>query len=199
MATAGKIRSTQNKLLESAQSPFYVDDDYYWQGSFYNNPNDSRPMVEKRIGYGYTINVATTKGKIVKYSILLGIPVFLLALFLMLFRLDTGKFEMIITGNQVSIHAPMYGYEFPLSDIKSVTTINTLPSGYRTNGAATGKYNLGNFSLSGYGASKMYVYKEHPPYIVLELPNLYIFFNSKDSEQTRGLYELLRERAPANP
>lgn len=189
--TAGKIRRTQNRLLEGAEAPLYVDDDYYWQGGFYNNPNDSRTMVEKRFGYGYTINVATAKGKLAYYSLLIGLPLLLLGVFLPLLSFDTADFDLKVTENQVVIDAPFYGYQFPVNDIISVTTIDTLPSGAKTNGAATSKYSLGNFSLQGYGKSKMYVYKGHPPYIAIELPGLYVIFNAKTPEKTREYHELL--------
>src|SRR5690554_4998120 len=55
--TYGKIRRTQNLLLTDTQGKVQVDEDYYWQGgNFYNNPQDRRALVEKRIGYGYTLD-----------------------------------------------------------------------------------------------------------------------------------------------
>ena len=49
------------------------DDDRYWKwGSIYYNPNDPSVFVEKRMGIGWTINMATTKGK----AYLIGILVF---------------------------------------------------------------------------------------------------------------------------
>lgn len=189
--THSKIRSGQDLLLAGSQSSLCVDEDYYWQGGFYNNPNDSRTLVDKRIGIGQTINVGTKKGKMAYYSLIIGLPVFLLALFLFFLNMDSANFELTISDNQVEIHAPMYGYKFPLSDIQSITITDTVPGGSRTNGAATSEYRLGNFSLKGYGRSKLYVYNNQPQYIVLELPDLYIFFSAKTPEQTQEYYELL--------
>ncbi len=189
--THSKIRSCQDLLLAGSKSSICVDEDYYWRGGFYNNPSDSRTLVDKRIGIGQTINVGTRKGKMAYYSLIIGLPVFLLTLFLLFLGMDTAKFELTISDNQVEIISPMYGYEFPLSDIQSITTVDTVPSGSRTNGAATSEYRLGNFSLKGYGRSKLYVYNNQPQYIVLELPDLYIFFSAKTPEQTQEYYELL--------
>lgn len=189
--THSKIRSSQERLLAGTQSSICVDEDYYWRGSFYNNPNDSRTLVDKRIGIGQTINLGTKKGKMAYYSLVIGMPVFFLALFLLFLSFDTANYELTITDNQVEIHAPIYGYEFPLSDIQSIETVDTVPGGSRTNGAATSEYRLGNFSLKGYGRSKLYVYNNQPQYIVLELPDLYIFFSAKTPEQTQEYYELL--------
>ena len=41
------------------------DDDSFWiLGFIYNNPNDPSLFVQKRFGVGWTINVASTKGKL---------------------------------------------------------------------------------------------------------------------------------------
>ncbi len=50
-------RDTELELLD--------DDDYWVFGMFYNNPNDTRLNVEKRFGYGGTINIAHPAGKII--------------------------------------------------------------------------------------------------------------------------------------
>lgn len=189
--THKRVQDTRNLLLERAETAIYVDDDYYWRGGFYNNPNDARTMVEKRFGIGYTINIATAKGKLAYYGLLIGLPALLLPLFLMLFSFDTAKFDMTITNDHVFIHAPIYKYDFPLDDIKSVSTTDLLPQGSRTNGAATSRYFLGNFNLNQYGRSKMYTYRNKPPYIVLELPDLYVFFNADTPEKTWEIYDLL--------
>ena len=40
------------------------DDDNWLLGTFYNNPNDPSLFVQKRFGVGWTINLGSTKGKI---------------------------------------------------------------------------------------------------------------------------------------
>ena len=69
--------------------------------------------------------------------------------------------------------------------------VDTLPGGTRTNGISTGQYNLGNFTLNGYGKSKMYVYNADQPFIVISLDNLTVFYNSKNPEQTQSVYSQL--------
>ncbi len=38
---------------------------------FYNNPNDTRLNVEKRLGYGGTVNIAHPAGKAIMIAVLL--------------------------------------------------------------------------------------------------------------------------------
>ena len=47
------------------------DDDYWVFGMFYNNPNDTRLNVEKRLGYGGTVNIAHPAGKAIMIASLL--------------------------------------------------------------------------------------------------------------------------------
>ena len=41
------------------------DDDNWILGMFYYNPNDTRLNVEKRFGYGGTVNIAHPAGKVI--------------------------------------------------------------------------------------------------------------------------------------
>ncbi|MBD7912369.1 DUF5808 domain-containing protein [Clostridium cibarium] len=54
-----KIRNTQTRILMAAENVIYTDDDEFWNFMFYNNPNDSNLLVEKRIGIGMTLNNGT--------------------------------------------------------------------------------------------------------------------------------------------
>ncbi len=193
--TALAVQRKQKKLIVGADADLAIDTDHYWSGPlgglFYNNPNDSRIIVKKRIGIGYTFNLATTVGKIVHHALValgVGVILFTIALFV---GMEITNFKMAVSPTQVEIKAPLYSYSFLIGDLESVYLVNELPPGVRTNGAATNKYLLGNFDLANYGDSKIYVYKGLPPYIVMELPDLYVFFNCKVKEDTLEHYDLL--------
>lgn len=53
--------------IKSKKAVYSVDDndDSWILGSIYNNPNDPSLFVQKRFGVGWTINVGSTKGKII--------------------------------------------------------------------------------------------------------------------------------------
>ncbi len=45
--------------------PIFRDDDQYWYGGvFYNNPDDPAMFVPKRFGLGWTVNLGNPKGKL---------------------------------------------------------------------------------------------------------------------------------------
>jgi hypothetical protein len=83
-----------------------------------------------------------------------------------------------------------------MSAVKGLTLENELPSGFRTNGTATAEYARGNFSLEKLGAAKLYVFKNSPPYIFVQLDDLYVIFNEKDAAKTQALYDELAARKP---
>lgn len=191
--TYNKIRSTQSRLLEASLDVIYTDDDEFWARGYYYNPNDRRTMVEKRIGYGFTCNMATLKGKCLTFGILVPVAVLILFLSIVFVRMDTGSFNLFINGSTVKIEAPLYAFSFDINEIQEVNKIDVLPKGARTNGAATEVYNLGNFNLNGYGNSRMYVYKENPPFIIVKLKDIYLFINGKTKETTDKYYKILIE------
>ncbi len=145
-------------------------------------------MVEKRVGYGATINFGTRKGKIVGGVVFSGAAILLISLLFILIAFDTAEYSLQITGEQITVEAPFYGISFASRELKSVAALEHLPSGMRTNGAETSRYSLGNYVLQGYGKSKLYIHKGKPPYLVMELGHLHVFFNGKTAEQTKEYY-----------
>lgn len=194
--TAAYIRGRQNQVLSGEDAVFTANQTRYWRGGVYNNPHDQRIFVEKRIGYGLTINIGHKVGRRIFYGSMAAVGVLLLAMFLLFFAFEQAEYSLEIAEGQVVVKAPLYGFSFPAEEIESVSLAERLPARSRTNGAETGSYALGNYSLSGYGQAKLYIYKNKPPYIVIELPDLYVFLNGKTVEQTEHYFQALQELAP---
>lgn len=183
-----------DKLVKNTKEPIYVDDDEYWINGYYYNPNDKRTTVEKRVGVGTTANLATKSGKLTIYGSFAFILIILTAMFVVFIQMDFVTFQMVIGDQTVRIDAPMYGYEFDNSKIQEVNLAYTLPEGgTRTNGAATESYLLGNFRYDTYGKTKMFVYRQYPPYLVIKLTDRTVLFNSQSEEETLLLYEELSD------
>lgn len=192
VSTKQHITQRQNKILEASESNLYTDDDDYWQGLFYNNPNDKRVMVEKRIGYGFTVNMATTGGKVFVYGFLGLIGVMLILLSGIFINMDFSTFNLSVREQTVFVDAPLYHYSFNLDEITEISTIDTLPSRQKTNGAETARYCLGHFTLKDYGASRLYVYKDNPPYIAVRLKDGFVLINGKTPEETQQYLQIIR-------
>jgi hypothetical protein len=184
----------KHHFIDSITDEIYVDDDKYWIKGYYYNPFDKRTMIEKRVGFGTTLNMATKGSKIFNICIIGFITVVLGGVFLLLLSLDFTTFQLSVHNDKVDIKASMYSYEFNISDIEDISLIESLPKkGIRTNGAATDSYMLGNFNLSGTGKAKVYVYRNNPPYIMIKLHDLTIFFNTKSETKTNEIYKMLED------
>lgn len=195
---SNKIFIKHNKMLSELKRnnnwlSNNTNSDEYWKNGAYNNPNDTRVTVEKRTGYGTTCNLATKKGKIMTYggyAFAIGI---IIIVTILAFILDTASFTMNIKDGSVDINAPMYSTSFEVSEIESIELIAEMPGGMRTNGAATDKYALGNFSINDYGKSKLYVHKDVEKYVVIKLKESCIFINGTTLEETEDYYQKLEE------
>lgn len=187
------IKRKQEEILRRSSSSFTVDQDQYWPYGFYNNPNDSRVLVNKRLGYGKTINYGNTMGRLLGYSSLALGLILVVAIIAFFGVMDSSTFTISVESNQIIIKAPIYGINIDLDEVTSVALIDVLPSGIRTNGAETPEYMLGNFTVDKYGRSKVYVYKDHSPYLVLKTDDIHVFFNSRESSKTGKTFAELTE------
>ena len=188
-----KVRKDKNRLIQNSKNNIYTDNDEYWKNDVYNNPNDPRKMIEKRIGYGLTYNLATKKGKIMTYgSYVLGVVIPVVIIF-MFFIFDFSKFTLSIDSDLITISVPIYKTSFKINDIEDIKLVENIPKGFKSNGVGTERYRLGNYSINGYGSSKLYVYNENPPYIAIKLKNSYVFINSTSKEETEIDYQELIE------
>jgi hypothetical protein len=88
----------------------------------------------------------------------------------------------------------MYSFDFNRTEIKQLKLVEQVPSGTKLNGEATEKNLRGHFRLKELGKSRLYIFKNNPPYIQIKLEDVYIFYNEKDPLQTKQLYEQLQKQ-----
>ena len=91
-------RAVEKRYERDTDLELQDDDDKWIFGMFYYNPNDSRLNVEKRFGYGATINIAHPAGKVITVItalLLLGSIIFLVYLAV------TGQMDSIEPGFNV--------------------------------------------------------------------------------------------------
>ena len=190
-----KIRATEKYFfgpeLKDDSHLFEQESMYKW--GFYNNPNDPRLFVPKRIaGMGWTINIAHPAGKLMGFGILVLVLVALIPVFY-----GSAK-DYVITeeGSQIIIDAAMYDLSIEKSQIVSVTTLDSLPQGSRTNGYGGANKSFGHFRLDGYGKCRLYIYHQGGKYIVLKLDGdnpAHVIVNGKTPEDTEALYQSIKE------
>lgn len=141
-----KLRKMQEKLTKGSGVGAIVDEDDKWIGGMiYYNPNDSRLIVNERVGMNTTLNLARTSGKV--------ITLFLLILILALpftgpamnvYYKQPIKIE--VTKDEVEASQGITNYRIKLSDIKNVELIDELSDDLvRVNGTSFDDLLKGDF------------------------------------------------------
>lgn len=194
----------QQKKIKAAENYFFgpeIKDDshlfeqegiYKW-GGFYYNPHDPKLFVPKRIAsMGWTINIAHPAGKLMAFGIL----VLVLAVLIPVYYGSAKDYVITENGSQILIDAAMYDLSIDKNQIVSVSTLDSLPQGTRTNGYGGANKSFGHFSLDGYGKCMLYIYHKGGGYIVLKLTGdnpAYVIVNGKTPEDTGALYRSIEE------
>ncbi|MCL2006871.1 MAG: hypothetical protein FWG77_02180 [Treponema sp.] len=185
-------RIAQQKLTSSDTGNLYLDEDDYWfWGMFYHNPNDSHLMVNDRIGMSMSVNLARPAGKVIMgfaALCIVALPFFGIWLWseeLTPTRLILSETTLIArhTGNR---------YTIQVGEIESIELIEELPSMVRV--AGTGLDNLlkGNFRAGPLGPSRVNLQPGDPPFLVIQSGGNTYLLNDADSSVTRDVYSRIR-------
>ena len=162
-----------------------------WKWGCYYNPNDLRIFVPKRFAsMGWTINIGRPIGKVLYFGTIA--LVFVVIIFLAYG--GTKDYEIELEGPEMMIDATMYDISIEKEQINTVSIINQLPNGIRTNGYGGVNKSFGHFTFDKYGNCMLYVYNNVNQYVVIDLkgsnPN-YIIINDKTMEETETLYQAI--------
>ena len=141
-----KLRKMQERLTRGSGVGAIVDEDDKWIGGMiYYNPNDSRLIVNERVGMNTTLNLARTSGKVITLFFL----ILLLALpftgpAMNVYYKQPIKIE--VTKDEVEARQGITNYHIKLSDIKNVELINELSDDLvRVNGTSFDDLLKGDF------------------------------------------------------
>ena len=141
-----KLRKMQERLTRGSGVGAIVDEDDKWIGGMiYYNPNDSRLIVNERVGMNTTLNLARTSGKVITLFFL----ILLLALpftgpAMNVYYKQPIKIE--VTKDEVEARQGITNYRIKLSDIKNVELIDELSDDLiRVNGTSFDDLLKGDF------------------------------------------------------
>lgn len=191
-----KVTEEQNRLISTSSNPIYVDNDEYWFRDIYNNPNDTRYIVEPRVGYKMTYNLGNKKGRRIFYGSYIFAAILIIGVSIMTLRLDFKKMSIEVLNQIVKIEAPSYSFDFNVDEIEEIKIIDSIKVNLRTNGAATDKYAIGYFNVEGYGNCRLYIYDKNNKFIRVKLKDgEYIFISGTSKEETDKYYQLLMENS----
>lgn len=184
-----QTRRLQEKLTADSGKNFYVDDDDKWLGGIvYYNPNDSRLLINDRVGTNSSVNLAKPAGKLL-YGF-----VALLILTLPLWGLMFGNNNITtdISTDSIFIKGGMHEYTIKADDVTNVQLLTELPAIARTAGTNLPEFYGGNFTSREYGKLKVCLDPTSPPFVLIETEDQTYLLGTKDENQTNAIYEALK-------
>lgn len=174
-----------------------VDDDIYWRGGQYSNPNDPKLWVEKRMGIGMQMNNARPVAKVINVAT----TILIVGMFVWLFYeipLDFPTLSLKLNQNVIKIEATRYKDQIALEDVSKAKLLDDLPRMYKNNGFADGTYDFGQFRVTDYGQCKVYISRKQPQYLVLSVGEKIYIINSEQEEELQNIMKELSQRGLLN-
>ena len=163
-----------------------------WKWGCYCNPQDPRLFVPKRIAsMGWTVNIGRPGGRALLFTIFALIAV----LVGVLLYGNVKDYAVTVRDSSLSVDAALYDTTVEKRQVASVSVVDSLPDGTRTNGYAGAEKSYGHFTLNGYGKCMLYLYRGVGRYVVLKLGGndpAYLILNGKSPEETQNLYREIR-------
>ncbi len=168
------------------------DDDEYWIGGMiYCNPNDRRVMVEKRAGFGGTMNLGHPAGKVIGAVSCLAIVGALLSL-VWAGMIEVTPISVRIENGDLICHQLRDEYVIALDEIESAEwgeDINGLKM-VRTNGVGMNSLLKGHFTVEGKSGCILFLDPREKVYIQIATKAGELFYiNSGSGVDTRQIYE----------
>jgi hypothetical protein len=163
------------------------DNEKYWiLGSLYYNPSDRKVLVEKRVGIGMTMNMATIPGKLM--GIFTALVFLLMPLLCVLIGVEEyTPIRMNYKNHQLIASHVFTSYEINIHDVDHVQLINRLPNRSKLDGNGMPNLETGLYRVDGYGSVKMCLNPQKEKFITLTMDNgkTYIVSTENDQETLR--------------
>ena len=160
-----KIRKMQEKLTKGSGIGAIVDEDDKWIGGMiYYNPNDSKLIVNERVGMNTTMNLARTSGKVIMgFILILTLAMPFIGPALHIYYEQPIKIQ--VSREEITASQGITKYHIKFSEIENIELINELPKDLvRINGTAYEDILKGNFR-SGKENMMLLVRPDNKPFI----------------------------------
>lgn len=171
-----RVRRLQEKLTADC-GPEYVDEDDYWiWGMIYYNPNDSRMLVNARVGINTTFNLAKRPAQILALflaALLLACPLFgVWTMGMERAPVELEVTETELTGSHFNSH-----WSVAREDIDRLEVVTELPRLRRVAGTGLDNALTGQFSGDSWGRLTLCIDPRQGPWLLVTTKSgdLYLF------------------------
>lgn len=167
------------------------DEERAWiWGIFYYNPRDSHTFVNKRLGIGSTVNLATSGGKVnllFTALILLIIPISCIWCMLEEFT------PISLTLQDGTLYARHYkiSYTIPEESIDELALLDEVPKSRRTNGTAADNLQKGTFRNKEDGKVQLFLNPQNHLFLRIEADGTIYYLSGYDDAETKDIYTRL--------
>lgn len=191
-------RKKQDDLLTASHKYLSAQEDSFWRYGFYNNPHDSRTMVQDRLGMNMSLNLGNKSGRRTLTIIMTLTLSLLVILSTMMLRADFSKhaFTMAFTDTAITLKAPLASSAtLAYQEIEDIALIDELPKSVRVNGTGTAHYATGKFKVPGEKELANF-YIDHRSEKIIKITSQghsYYFTNQKTSETEENYQRLVNK------
>lgn len=186
-----KKRRNIDKAYRDKMDIVLTDDDDNWLwGMIYYNPKDKHVMVEKRVGIGTTMNMATKAGK--GMGIFCGLM--LLSLPLVCFwciLLEFTPIQLSVTDGRLMASQIKEDYSVPVSIMEDITLLEELPKWSKVNGTGMENLQKGTFRIAEVGSCQVFLNPENKVFIRFTAAGETYYMSGFDDAETLQVYEIL--------
>lgn len=193
LITYNKIRKIDETYHDRMDYIPNDDDDYWKWGMIYNNPKDHHFMVEKRMGMGNSVNMATTGGKI--FGLFMGLlQVGVVGAMIFLMMLEFTPIHISVKTGILTAHQIQNDYEIVLDKIDKIELLEKLPRLTRDSGTGMDTLQKGNFHVPEEGSCKVFLNPQNGIFIKIEAGGVTYYLSGQDDEETKEVYEQILNR-----
>lgn len=190
-----RVRALQEKLTAGSGQGFYVDEDELWiWGMLYCNPNDTRLIINARVGMNTTVNLARPAGKV-----LAGLLVLLMAalpLFgVWIMDMEKAEVELCLTAEELQARHYHREYTLALEEVADVRLVEQLPEMKRVAGTGLPTACTGKWSAEEWGRFQCCVDPRVGPWLLVEAEDgeFYLFGGGEESSVSQVFTRLTEQ------
>ena len=163
------------------------DENWIW-GMMYYNPKDRRAMVNKRVGVGTTINMATKGGKATILFLVLTILSFPI-ISIWVIMLEFTPIQLITDGNQIVANHLREECTISMPAIEEVELLSELPKMSRNSGTAMENLRKGSWSVREEGNCSVFLDPRNELFLRIETPSSRYYLSGVSDAETQAVYD----------
>lgn len=189
-----KILRLRKKMTKDLYDYDQDENNWYFGALMYYNPNDKHFMVEKRIGFGYSINMASVGGKISAAFIIILLAGCLFGIPWLVGMDEFTPVSLEIEEETIQAVHNKTRYEIPEKEIQNVKLLEELPEVSRKNGTGLPNLSKGYYKIGESSSGYLCLNPENELFLMIETKDdtIYLFSDNTD-KGTATVYQNLME------